>query len=115
MEPTVTSVTLLVNPESFNGALMAPKGTDVLLPIQCRAARAALRITVDELAALAQVSRMTIMRFETEKTSPIAATAWQIRKALEDAGAEFPDLETVRFPRSDKVPAADAEDGGEPE
>jgi DNA-binding transcriptional regulator YiaG len=101
MFQNVTSLTLSVNVESPQCALMAPKGTDILSPTQCRAARAGLNISAPELAELAEVTRQTISRFETGRTSPIAATVRQIRNALEKAGAEFPDLHTVRFPPKD--------------
>jgi len=110
---------MAVNAESLHGALMAPKGTDVMSPEQCRAARAGLRMTVDQLAELSGISRMTIMRFETEKTASIAATLRHIKRALEDAGAVFPDLETVRFPKRKSgskakgEPAEDQDDQGE--
>lgn len=100
---TVPDVTLPVNVESLHGAQMAPKGTDVMSPEQCRAARAILRITVDELAKLSGISRMTIIRFETEQTASIGATIRHVKRALEDAGITFTglggismDLETVR-------------------
>jgi hypothetical protein len=89
---------LPVNVESMHGAFMALKGSEVMSPMQCRAARAALKLTLQELADLAQVSRITVLRFETEQKASIAATVLQIKGALEKAGAEFPDLHTVRFP-----------------
>jgi len=102
MLQNVTPLPLSVNIESSLCDAMAPKGTDILTSVQCRAARAGLGISAPELAELAEVTRQTISRFETGRTSPIAATVRQIRNALEKAGAEFPDFETVRFPARGK-------------
>ncbi len=52
-------------------------------------ARAAVELTVAELAASARVAPNTINRFETGKTVPIPATLAAIRSALEAAGVEF--------------------------
>jgi hypothetical protein len=41
-----------------------------------------------------------VNRFEAGKTLPTPATARVLRNALEKAGAEFPDPETVRFPQA---------------
>lgn len=57
--------------------------------VQCRMARAALRIGVRELASAANVAPMTISRFENEQAQPIPATLAAIRTALEAAGVEF--------------------------
>lgn len=94
---TVTSITLPVNVESHHCDPMAPKGTDILTPGQCRAARAWLNLSAQEVADKANITRQTVTRFETEKTVATAGTATLIRGALEKLGAEFPDLETVRL------------------
>ena len=77
---------------------MAPRASDVLSPMQCRAARAALRMTLQQLADLAAVSKITVLRFENEKVIPNPGTMRLIRKALEAAGIAFPDPETMKFP-----------------
>jgi transcriptional regulator with XRE-family HTH domain len=56
---------------------------------QCRAARAMLRWSVNELAARAGVSPTTINRFERELAAPIGATRTVIQRAFEDAGIVF--------------------------
>lgn len=56
---------------------------------QCRMARAAVRLSVRELADAANVAPMTISRFENEQGQPIAATLAAIRAALEASGVEF--------------------------
>lgn len=61
----------------------------MLTPSQCRMARAALRLTVRELAARSGMTPATISRFETETTRGYADTATKLRNALEAAGVEF--------------------------
>jgi DNA-binding XRE family transcriptional regulator len=109
----VTPQSLSVNPESLQGAEMAPKGTEILSRTQLLAARYAMELTLDQLAELAEIHRATVLKFEQGKTIPTAATARAIRRALEGLGVEFPDLETVRFPQK-KVgarPKANTEGG----
>ncbi len=52
-------------------------------------ARAALEITISDLAELASVAPNTISRFEARKTVPIPATLSVLQSALEAAGVEF--------------------------
>jgi transcriptional regulator with XRE-family HTH domain len=59
-----------------------------LTPLQCRMARAALRLGVRELAALSNVAVSTISRFEAG-LKVHGRTAYDMRKALEKAGIEF--------------------------
>ena len=63
----------------------------MMQPSQCRMARAALKITVRELAKMADVAANTITRFETGKSRGYADTVTRIQKALEQAGIEFID------------------------
>jgi DNA-binding XRE family transcriptional regulator len=95
---TVTPQSLSVNPESLQGAEMAPKGTDILSRMQLLAARYAMELTLDQLAELAEIHRATVLKFEQGKTIPTAATARAVRRALEGLGVEFPDLRTVVLP-----------------
>src|SRR5262245_11300786 len=118
MYQNVTYIALPVKIESPHGDPMAPKGTDILSPGQCRAARAWLHWSARELADRAKVSRMTVQRFENEGGVAIAATVQQIKSAMESAGIVFPDLETVRFPsnsRPPRKPAKAPEDSDTPE
>jgi len=48
-----------------------------------------LRWSLKRLAHAAEVSPVTISRFETELAEPIPSTRNAIKRALEDAGIEF--------------------------
>lgn len=61
----------------------------MLTPSQCRMARAALQIGVRDLAQKAELSAMTVTRFENERTSGAPETQAAIRAALEAAGVDF--------------------------
>ncbi|MFT6675923.1 MAG: transcriptional regulator with XRE-family HTH domain [Sulfitobacter sp.] len=56
---------------------------------QCRAARAILGITQQDLADASNVNKRTIMDFESGKRTPVPATITTLRLALESAGAVF--------------------------
>ena len=56
---------------------------------QCRAARALLGWTINELADRAEVSSTSIVTFENERRSPHRGTLKSIRTALEAAGIRF--------------------------
>ena len=58
---------------------------------QCRAARALLGWTLDDLAQRSEVNRTTIYMFEGGKTTPRRATIKVLRAALEEAGVRFLD------------------------
>jgi transcriptional regulator with XRE-family HTH domain len=57
-----------------------------LTPAQCRAARALLDWTQEELAERAEVSRGTIRGFESGQHALQRSTAAAVRRALEAAG-----------------------------
>lgn len=58
-------------------------------PEQCRAARAWLNWSQDDLATKAQVSNSTLRDFEAGRRVPIANNLLAIRRALEEAGMQF--------------------------
>jgi transcriptional regulator with XRE-family HTH domain len=59
-----------------------------VLPIQCRMARTALGMGVRELAAAAEVSTQTVVRFEKGEQLR-QGTVDALRAALEAAGVDF--------------------------
>ncbi len=61
----------------------------LITPLQCRMARAALKIGVRELAQLAGISVMTVTRFENEQSGGHASTVAALQAALETAGVVF--------------------------
>lgn len=67
-----------------------------MVPDQCRAARALLSWTIDQLASEAGVSRYTIIKFETGQSKPHRATLQVLRATLEANGVEF--IENGRGP-----------------
>lgn len=60
-----------------------------IAPAQCRAARALLNWSQDELERSSQVARKTIADFEREARQPYPRTLEALRAALEAAGVEF--------------------------
>lgn len=60
-----------------------------LTPAQCRAARALVNWSQDQLEASAKVARKTIADFEREVRQPYPRTLEALRAALEAAGVEF--------------------------
>ena len=58
---------------------------------QIRMARAALRLGIRELAAMAKVAPMTTSRLETGRSGGHGETLRKIERALERAGVEFID------------------------
>ena len=77
-----------------------------LTPEQCRAARALLDWTQDDLATQAEVSRSTVRGFETGRHGPQRATAAAIRRALEAGGVTFLDADAQGGPGLRLRPAA---------
>jgi transcriptional regulator with XRE-family HTH domain len=60
-----------------------------LTPGQCRAARALIGWSQDELAAASKVAKATIANFELGKRAPYARTLEDLSAALEAGGVEF--------------------------
>ena len=60
-----------------------------MTPAQCRAARALVAISQDELATASSVAKATIAAFELGQRKPYARTLDALRTALETAGVEF--------------------------
>ena len=58
-------------------------------PEQCRAARAWLDWSQDDLANKAQVSNSTVRDFEAGRRMPITNNLTAMRRALEEAGIKF--------------------------
>src|SRR6185312_8030604 len=56
---------------------------------QCRAARALIGWSQDQLEAASRVAKKTIADFERGATSPYARTLQDLRRALEEAGVDF--------------------------
>ncbi len=56
---------------------------------QCRAARALLGWSQDELSELSKVAKKTIADFERGARQPYERTLRDIRQTLEEAGIEF--------------------------
>ena len=84
----------------------------ILLPVQCRMARAALGLGVRDLAAAAKVSIDTVARFERGDELK-ERTIDALQRALEAAGTEFTNgdqpgvrLSKVAAARSKKAAAA---------
>lgn len=60
-----------------------------ITPSQCRAARALLEWSQQDLASRSKVARKTLADFEGGKSTPYARTLDDIRDALVAAGIEF--------------------------
>ncbi|MCX5581515.1 helix-turn-helix domain-containing protein [Kaistia terrae] len=56
---------------------------------QCRAARALVAWSQDQLALASAVAKTTIANFETDKRAPYDRTLLDLQRALEAAGVEF--------------------------
>ncbi|WP_426213184.1 helix-turn-helix domain-containing protein [Mesorhizobium abyssinicae] len=56
---------------------------------QCRAARALLKWTQEDLAAHSGASAVTIRNFENDRSVPQTGTRYLLQKTLENAGIEF--------------------------
>ena len=87
----------------------------ILLPVQCRMARAALGLGVRELAAAAKVSIDTVARFERGDELK-ERTIDALQRALEAAGVEFTngDQPGVRLTRVAAARSAKSASGSKP-
>jgi hypothetical protein len=65
------------------------RGVFVITPAQCRAARALIEWSREDLAAAAKVAARTVVDFERGARNPIHSTMAAIRAALEAAGVIF--------------------------
>lgn len=72
------------------------RGMDIAAA-QCRAARALVNMTQDQLAEASRVSKRTITHFEAGERQPVPATRDALRRALEEAGVEFKPDGSVRL------------------
>jgi predicted transcriptional regulator len=63
----------------------------MITPAQCRAARALLDWTQQDLATAAGVGKVTVRQFELGSVEPRQATLTVMKMALEAAGVEFID------------------------
>ena len=61
----------------------------ILTPSQCRAARALIPLSQDDLATSSGVAKRTIASFESGAAQPYPRTIAAIRAALEAAGVVF--------------------------
>ena len=72
-------------------------GENILAPEQCRVARAALGLGMEELASMAGLAPSTVMGFETGRTRGSVETRAALKRALEHAGAVFDQDREVGF------------------
>jgi DNA-binding transcriptional regulator YiaG len=74
-----------------------------MTPEQCRAARAWLGLSQDDLASAARVGNSTIRDFEARRRAPIENNLAAIQAALEAKGAAFVETDKtlgISFPQA---------------
>ena len=74
-----------------------------MTPEQCRAARAVLGWSQDQLAQVSQVHKSTITLFELGKRPPYARSLDDLRDAFAAAGVIFDGENGVRLKKADRV------------
>jgi transcriptional regulator with XRE-family HTH domain len=65
--------------------------------MQCRAARAALRLSIPGLAKRAELGQRSVSQFESEGRATSTGTKAALRYAFEGMGVTFPDEWTIRY------------------
>ena len=67
-----------------------------MTPEQCRAARAWLQLSQDDLASAASVSNSTVRDYEAGRRKPIATTLAAMKAVLEEKGVAFVEVDDAK-------------------